>query len=135
MLFRSYWDVDEYLTAGGTADSISKITSAVLDTEGDVICYNGALIDATYFSCSGGMTEAAVAVWGSDIPYLQAVESPGEEYAKNFESTSAFTKDEILDVLGIKNKADRFTIRVLSYTHGGGIDTISICGRQSEERH
>ena len=30
------------------------------------------------------MTESAAAVWGSDIPYLQQVESPGEENAPRY---------------------------------------------------
>ena len=62
----------------------ARAEAAVSATDGLVICYQGALIDATFFSCSGGQTEAAAAVWGSDLPYLQAVESPGEEAASHY---------------------------------------------------
>ena len=55
--------------------------TAVTETDGLAVVYDGQLIDATYFSCSGGRTEAAVAVWGGEIPYLQSVPSPGEEDA------------------------------------------------------
>lgn len=51
---------------------------AICATDGKVLTYEGRLIDATFFSGSGGRTEAAVAVWGTDVPYLQAVDSPGE---------------------------------------------------------
>lgn len=61
-----------------------KATLAVSSTKGQVLTYEGKLIDAVYFSCSGGMTESAAAVWGSDIPYLQSVESPGEENAPRY---------------------------------------------------
>ena len=55
-----------------------KAADAVTATHDEVLTYDGALIDATFFSCSGGRTEAAVAVWGSDVPYLQSVESIGK---------------------------------------------------------
>ena len=45
-----------------------KANTAVSETSGEVLLYNNELIDATYFSCSGGNTEAAVAVWGSEVP-------------------------------------------------------------------
>ena len=64
-----------------------KASAAVQATEGEVLTYDGALIEATYFSCSGGTTEAAAAVWGSDVPYLQSVSSPGEQEAAKYQST------------------------------------------------
>ena len=72
---------------------------AVLDTAGEVLTFEGELIDAVYFSCSGGSTEAAVAVWGSDVPYLQSVESPGEEAAPRFFSTVSVSPEEFSRVL------------------------------------
>ena len=60
---------------------LETLRQAVHETDGQVLCYDGQLIEATYFSCSGGRTEDAVAVWGTDVPYLQAVDSPGEEAA------------------------------------------------------
>lgn len=63
-----------------------KAKTAVQETAGEVLTYDGALIDAVYFSCSGGTTEDAVAVWGSEIPYLQSVESEGEESSRKFKS-------------------------------------------------
>lgn len=41
-----------------------KAAAAVQETEGEVLTYEGRLIDAVYFSCSGGSTEDAAAVWG-----------------------------------------------------------------------
>ena len=53
-----------------------KITEAVAETDGMVALYNGTLIDTVFHSSSAGRTEAAVNVWGKDLPYLQSVESP-----------------------------------------------------------
>lgn len=74
--------------------SCEKARAAVEATDGKVLCYGGELIDATFFSCSGGMTEDALAVWGAQVPYLQSVESPGEEQAAAFHSEAVFTPEE-----------------------------------------
>jgi len=65
---------------GGGADAaLKKVRAAVSATDGEVLAYRGALAETSYFSCSGGRTESAAAVWGSDVPYLRSVDSPGEE--------------------------------------------------------
>ena len=48
-------------------------------TAGDTIVYGEELISAMFFSTSNGKTETAQNFSGNDIPYLQSVESPGEE--------------------------------------------------------
>ena len=70
-----------YLAEGGTEDDLEKVRRAVNTTSGQVLTYGDELIEATYFSCSGGRTEDAAAVWGQSFPYLKAVDSPGEEHA------------------------------------------------------
>ena len=80
-------DEAAYLAQGGRAEDVEKIRQAVQATSGQVLTYRGELIEATYFSCSGGRTEDAVAVWGTDFPYLQAVDSPGEEGASCYTDT------------------------------------------------
>lgn len=72
---------------------------AVEDTAGEVLTYGGELIDAVFFSCSGGRTEDAVAVWGSEVPYLRSVESGGEEDASVFSSTVTLYADELRALL------------------------------------
>ena len=52
-----------------------KIVQAVADTAGEVLRYDGILIEPVYHaSCGGGFTEAAENVWGSFRPYLSSVE-------------------------------------------------------------
>ncbi|MBE6932515.1 MAG: stage II sporulation protein D [Ruminococcaceae bacterium] len=71
-----------------------KAAAAVDATDGLVLKYQGELIDATFFACSGGMTEDAVAVWGAEVPYLRSVDSPGEEFAGCYHSTADVTPRE-----------------------------------------
>ena len=105
-----------------------RIEAAVNATAGQVLTYQGKLIDATYFSSSGGRTEDAVAVWGSDVPYLQATDSPGEE----IEPVSVIlTAEEFCNSLGIAPEGPCETwISEVTYTDGGGVDTMVIGGQR-----
>lgn len=111
----------------GSQEDFRKITGAVEETKGEILTYNGDLIDATYYSCSGGRTEAAVAVWGADIPYLQAKDSPGEEEAKYYRDEMVFTQEQIMEKLNIDPANCRFIYSDITYTDGGGVETINIC--------
>ena len=52
-----------------------KIVQAVAETAGEVLRYDGALIEPLYHaSCGGGRTEDAAEVWGNARPYLVSVE-------------------------------------------------------------
>lgn len=73
---------------------ISKIRSAVESTDGEILLYDGKPISAVFFSMSSGKTERAVDVWGSDVPYLQSVESVGETELENYSKTVSFSYDE-----------------------------------------
>ena len=126
---QGYIAPEAYLEAGGTGRSIEKIRTAVEETEGLVLTYEGKLIEATYFSCSGGTTEDAVAVWGSDVPYLKSVESPGEEHATHFTDEMVCSADEFRAALckDLVGAPDSWFGHI-TYTAGGGVDTIEICG-------
>ena len=126
---QAYCSETEFLARGESAQMLSKVRSAVTSTSGQVLLYNGDYIEATYFSCSGGKTEDAVAVWGSDIPYLQSVESPGEENAAYYADTVTFDKDTFLAKLGIDSKSEP-KVQAVSYTGGGGVDRITITGSE-----
>ncbi len=121
---------EDYLEAGGREKALRKVRSAVIDTDGLVLRYAGRLIDATYFSCSGGTTENAVAVWGQDVPYLQSVESPGEEDAPRFTDSVSFSPAELAGKLGLSSQGDPGTwFGEITYTAGGGVDTLAIRGK------
>lgn len=127
---QSYKAPENFLAQGGKQTSVDKVRGAVTATASQVLTYNGSLIEATYFSCSGGRTEDAVAVWGTDIPYLQAVDSPGEENASRYTATLEFTAKEFAERLGIRaSGAASGWFGRITYTDGGGVDTMFIAGR------
>ena len=127
---QGYEDISEYLHNGGSEDRINLAREAVDQTKGEVLTYEGTLIDATYFSCSGGQTEDALAVWGIDIPYLQSVSSPGEEHATYYWDSVQFTFDEFQDALSLElDGSPGSWFGSTTYTKGGGVETIRIGDR------
>ena len=113
-----------------------KAQEAVLATRDEVLVYDGNLIDATFFSCSGGSTESAAAVWGSDVPYLQSVRSPGEEDAARYESSVSFSPEDFKARLCAEGKSPVLSgspegwIGDVQYTDGGGVAEMEIGGVQ-----
>ena len=126
---QAYISPEEYQNSWGTLADVLKISQAVEDTKGQVLAYNGQLAEATYFSCSGGRTEDAAAVWGTDIPYLQAVDSPGEEQATVYRATVSFTPAEFAGALGrTLSGSPKDWLGVVTYTEGGGVATMVVAG-------
>lgn len=126
---QAYISEQDYLARGGTESNLNKIRSCVWATAGQVLTHEEELIEATYFSCSGGSTEDAVEVWGTAYPYLVSVESPGEEYATYYRDTVSFTPEAFASALGREltgNVKDWFEMTI--YTGGGSVSSITICG-------
>ncbi len=126
---QGFCDQQDFLDGGESVDMLSKVSNAVEQTQEQVLYYQGELIEATYFSCSGGMTEDAVAVWGAEIPYLQSVDSPGEEGASHFTDKVTFTSREFNEKMGGKFTGfPESWVESVTYTQGGGVEEIQICG-------
>lgn len=122
---------EEYRKAGGTQEAVEEAREAVRSTTGLVLTYNGQLAEATYFACSGGYTEQAVAVWGTDVPYLQAVPSPGEEGALHYSDTVNMTPEDFAAAIGIRltGKPESW-FGPVTRTQGGGVARMIIGGEE-----
>ena len=109
-----------------------KIVSAVDSTAGQIITYNNEAINAFFHSNSGGKTELASNVWigGKDLPYLQSVETSGEEGYKQYNSEVIISKKDLLEKLKQEypdiqlNYEDSESIKVLDYTQSGRVKTV-----------
>lgn len=110
-----------------------KIVASVKETRGKVITYEGELINAFFHSNSGGKTETTANVWGgTGYPYLQAVETAGEENYTQYASSYECTKEEFANKM--KEKHSNFEIdftkedciKVLEYTDGDRVKTIQM---------
>lgn len=80
-----------------------NIEAAVLATANQYITYNGAYIDALYFSSDGGATESNVNVNGNDYhPYLKGKPDPYEALSNDINPYSKWTRELTPAVLGGK---------------------------------
>lgn len=111
----------------------NKITEAVDSTQGKIITYNGSPIDAFFHSNSGGTTETANNVWGGDnFPYLQSVQTSGEDGYTQYSSEVELTKDEFINKIKEKhqdfeiNFEDQNSVQILEYTESGRVRTIKL---------
>jgi len=68
----------------GSGEYWDEWQAAVIDTDGQVITYNGSPIQALYSSSSGGHTEHNEHVWGgTPLPYLRGVNDASDDVAVN----------------------------------------------------
>ena len=63
----------------GVGAEAPDTTRAVRETKGEILTYDGGPAQVFYFSSSGGRTLSALDVFGSDVPYLLAVDDPWDE--------------------------------------------------------
>ena len=82
-----------------------KIIQAVTETAGEVLCYDGVLIDPVYHaSCGGGATESAEYVWGNAKPNLLSVpcNHPADQHSG---VTMAISQAELMEKLDLQSNA------------------------------
>ncbi len=110
----------------------NKIVSAVNSTAGQIITYKNDAINAFFHSNSGGKTELASNVWigGKDFPYLQSVETAGEDNYSQYSSDVTILKTDLIDKLKTEypdiqiNFEENESIKILEYTKSGRVKTV-----------
>ncbi len=100
----------------------ARIAYAVMDTEGEVLYYDGKLIEALYHSTSGGMTEEASEVFGRSYPYLKPVAS-NCEISPYWMWERKIPADEIEKAVNISGLKD---ITIKSYTSTKRVKTVDL---------
>ena len=122
-----------------------KICSAVKETEGELLYYDGKLVQqALFHSSSGGMTENSEDVFAAAVPYLVSVESPYEDAATHQNEETSFTIDMFASKLKSFFPNTYFgqitseNIKIVNRSNGGRVDKMnigssSLTGRQVRE--
>ena len=122
---QGYLSEEAYLRYYGTEEELQKVKNAVYATRAVVITYAGELIEATYFSSSGGATEDAVAVWGNVYPYLTSKDSPEPESLG--EQSTAFSRAYLESALNIRLEGNpRRWFQEWENTPGGGVARVKV---------
>lgn len=108
-----------------------KINDCVNSTKGKIITYNNHPINAFFHSNSGGVTEIPVNVWGgTGYPYLQSVETSGEDAYNQYASEVVFTQEELINKLKQKYSdisidfSNENEIKILEYTESTRVKTV-----------
>ena len=105
-----------------------KIRKAVEETQGQVLTYNGEIINAFYFSMSNGYTENCELVFAQDLPYLNSVSSKWDnESLNNYSYTTTFSKEDFCSSLGIT--CDKIEIQDITRSEANRVLTIIINGQ------
>jgi len=111
----------------------SKIEEAVSSTDGQILTYEGKIIEPLFHSTSGGRTENSEEVFSTAVPYLRSVESPYEGEAPKLHDSVKITVDEFISKiksvygnLNISKDNLREKIQLGEVSEGGKIKTIYI---------
>jgi stage II sporulation protein D len=113
---------------GGSDIEDSRAARAVEETRGEVVSYNGKIIQAFFHSSCGGHTEASENVWSVKLPYLRGVKcaycmkSPSVlwEQAVSPKKIGVLLRAAGYDV------ADVLRIEATSRNHSGRIENLEI---------
>ncbi len=63
----------------GKAAETPNTDKAIEETKGELLYYNGSLVQPYYYATSGGYTERSENVWNSSLPYLNSVHDPYDD--------------------------------------------------------
>ena len=134
-VYRSPTDLAQIKSAEWMSAGWPKIVSAVDDTKGQVMYYDGKLAEqALFHSSSGGKTENSEDVFASAVPYLRSVDSPYEEEASHRDEQTSMSVSAFVQKVkrAYPSKAfgsvDSGSIRILSRTSGGRVEALQIGG-------
>ena len=111
-----------------------SLINVVKSVAGEMICYNGSPILATFFSCSPGVTASAKNVWGVSYPYLVSVDSGIDAEYEKYEQTVSMTAAKVmkaleskLDIVLDENDKDGW-FEILSYHDDAFVEKVRVGG-------
>lgn len=95
-LHQCYLDKSEQMKKWGDdyEENRKIIENAVRSVYGEYLSYNNKPAMTVFHALSGGYTMSAENVWGNKVPYLIAVNAPGDELSSDFEETIQISTNE-----------------------------------------
>ena len=125
-----YLDDKELRQAWGNSyeDKINKIKTAIKETTGEYIAYNGSVIEAFFFSTSAGATENSEDVFITALPYLRSVSSVWDEISPVYNDYEIFSLETFYNKLRLPYSKE-LKVEVLKKTKNGLIKKLKINGQ------
>ena len=118
----------------GSLNESPRTTQAVNETIGIMAYYNNELIEAVYFSSSGGVTENSENVWINASPYLRSVQEIAERSYREW--TRTFTLSEMDELLKGKNIdiGSVMSVSARNSNESGRVDELTFVGSYGTEK-
>jgi len=102
-----------------------KVQTAVNQTKGEILTYQGEVIESFYFSMSNGYTEKSELVFQEALPYITSVESSWDnDTLNNYEVTKEISREEFCHTLNIS--CEQIEITNINRTDSGRVSNITI---------
>jgi stage II sporulation protein D len=121
------WDVMATVMSqvyGGRQGETPSTDQAVRETAGQILTYNQRPILAYFHSNSGGHTENTASVWGTDLPYLEAVNDPYSKGTRVDSWQATYTLDQINQALASDGIVGVTDIQPDQYSPSGRVTRI-----------
>ena len=109
-------------------EKMKIIESAVNETKGEYLEYDGKVAQAFFFSTSAGKTENSEEVFQSALPYLRSVDSSwDQEVSPVFQQDYQFSVHDFYQQLGLPYK-ETVQFQVTKQTSTGRVKEVNIDG-------
>jgi stage II sporulation protein D len=96
-------DTPAWQVYGGIVDESAGTQAAVNATAGQVLTFNGQIIEAVFHSSAGGCTDNVEEVWVQPLPYLRSVQDY-DQGSPVFQWTKTFSRSELSKLIpGVGN--------------------------------
>ncbi|KAB2951255.1 SpoIID/LytB domain-containing protein [Heliorestis acidaminivorans] len=120
-----------------------NILQVVDDTKGQVINYDGRVIEAVFHSNAGGKTESSQYVWNEGRPYLLSVATPEDSYAEEFSTatTAAYRWRKTITAQEIADRTRAVTgrdpgivtdLRIVETSPTGRVTNLEVIGTKGK---
>lgn len=114
-------------------EKINKIKTAIAETSGEYLTYNGEIVNAMFFSTSVGATENSEEVFVSALPYLRSVDSTWDKESPVYIDTYTFTLEDFYKKLNLPFK-QTLKIEVTEKTSTGRTKALKINDQEMKGR-
>ncbi|MBC7765002.1 MAG: SpoIID/LytB domain-containing protein [Hyphomonadaceae bacterium] len=121
----------------GTKGEHVNSNLAVDSTKGQVLTYEGKLIEALFFASDGGYTEDSVNVWGGVYPYFKATRDPYEtaDIASKYEYNVEMTAQKVGELMQSKgyDLGDILSVQAEQYSPSGRVIKLTVQGTKDKK--
>lgn len=114
-------------------EKINKIKTAIAETSGEYLTYNGEVANAMFFSTSVGATENSEEIFVSALPYLRSVDSKWDISSPVFTDTYTFTLEEFYKKLNLPFNQS-LKVEIISKTSTGRTKILKINNEEIKGR-